>query len=65
MAIFPMEIRPRTTYTSGNSGSVFIHGLFFGHDAESGGWQTGTRGPLHTPRSLSSIQSAPAWYRTP
>jgi hypothetical protein len=63
MAIFPTLLQAGMTYTSGKSGSVFIHGIFFAHNAETGGLQAGSRDPIHRPRSLADIRAHPAWNR--
>jgi len=61
-AIMPTQIRPGVTYTSTTPGTVFLHGIFFAHDAEGGG--LGSTSPEHFPRTPAQIRANPIWKRT-
>jgi hypothetical protein len=45
-------------------GRVFVHGIFFAHEAELAKFSVGTTDPQHFPTSEKSIRSAKQWYRT-
>jgi hypothetical protein len=45
-------------------GRLFIHGVFFAHEAEVTGLTTGTTDPQHFPTGEKAIRSAKQWYRT-
>jgi hypothetical protein len=51
------------TYRSASSGTIFIHGLFFAHDAEKTGFQVGSTDPAYRPTDEASIRSAKSWFR--
>ena len=55
---------PPPTYASKPSGTVFIHGLFFAHDAEKTGFTVGSTDPAYRPASEASIRGARAWFRS-
>ncbi len=55
---------PATTYTAGQRGSVFVHGLFFAHEPEMTGAQVGSTAAQHWPKSLATIRTAADWGRT-
>src|SRR5437660_1531613 len=54
---------PPSTWTPSSGGSVFIHGIFFAHDAEQTGNTVGTTSPLHVPKDRSTIESEHLWFR--
>lgn len=54
---------PSTTLNNKLAGTVFLHGLFFAHEAEITGFGVGDTGPQHWPRSESSIRSGKQWFR--
>jgi hypothetical protein len=58
------SFRPAATFRSASGGTVFLHGLFFAHQAENSQFGTGTTKPEHRPTSADAIRSAPRWYRT-
>jgi hypothetical protein len=64
-AIFPTQIAPAVTLYTQNSGTVFLHGIFFAHNPEITGFGVGTRDPQYFPRSESTIRSSPTWGRQP
>jgi hypothetical protein len=45
------------------TGTVFIHGIFFAHEAEQSGPAFGPRTPLYWPRRPSDIDKAARWFR--
>jgi hypothetical protein len=53
------------TFQASPTGRLFIHGIFFAHEAERSSATTGTRDPIHRPASEKSIRSAPRWFRPP
>jgi hypothetical protein len=44
-------------------GTVFLHGLFFAHEAESSSKSTGYTGPLHWPKDPDAIRKDKIWVR--
>lgn len=54
------------SYTSAAAGAVFIHGIFFAHDAEPTGFSitVGSTDPAHRPTDEATIRSAKNWVRT-
>jgi hypothetical protein len=64
-AIFPQQVAAATTLFTGAAGTVFLHGIFFAHNPELGGFGVGTRDPQHYPRSAGTIRSSPTWVRQP
>lgn len=65
--IFPTTLRPGVTYSSSTPASVFIHGIFFAHDAEQTNLYAGTTDPQHSPRTPAEIRALTgpaAWRRT-
>jgi hypothetical protein len=56
-----------TNENSNISGKYFIHGIFFGHEPEGGGFskyvQTGQRGPEYYPNSKNIIKNTKKWDR--
>jgi len=55
---------PSQTYTSANGGTIFMHGMFFAHDAEKTGLQVGSTDPAHRPSTETAIRQARSWIRT-
>ena len=53
-----------STFTSKPGGTVFIHGLFFAHDAEKPGLAVGSTDPAYRPTSEPAIRAAKAWFRS-
>lgn len=51
------------TYISKPNGTIFLHGLFFAHDAEKSGLTVGTTNPAHRPKTEASIRSGKSWSR--
>jgi hypothetical protein len=49
-------------YLSQPKGTVFIHGMFFPHDAEKSGLTVGTTTPEHRPRT-ETHPSKKSWFR--
>ena len=45
-------------------GRIFIHGVFFAHEAEIKGFGIGTTDPQHYPKGEKAIRRAMEWYRT-
>ncbi len=58
------SVPPPPTSTSAASGTVFIHGLFFAHDAEKTGMTVGSTDPAYRPTSESTIRSDKQWFRS-
>jgi hypothetical protein len=54
---------PAQTFRAATSGTVFIHGLFFAHDAEKTGLTVGSTSPAYEPRSAATIRSGKSWFR--
>ncbi|HEY7577118.1 MAG TPA: hypothetical protein VH855_05940 [Acetobacteraceae bacterium] len=54
---------PAQTFRAATSGTVFIHGLFFAHDAEKTGFTVGSTAPAYAPRSEATIRSGKSWFR--
>jgi hypothetical protein len=54
---------PAKPYTSKPAGTVFLHGLFFAHEAEMTGLKVGDTAPLHWPDSESTVKAARQWFR--
>ncbi|MGE5655438.1 MAG: hypothetical protein ACM37W_02260 [Actinomycetota bacterium] len=52
------------TYTTAPSGTVFIHGLFFAHDAEKTGMKVGSTNPAYWPTDEATIRNTPQWFRS-
>jgi hypothetical protein len=52
------------SYSSGAGGTVFIHGIFFAHDAEKGGFGVGSTDPVYKPTDEAKIRSGKNWVRT-
>jgi hypothetical protein len=50
-------------YKSALGGTVFVHGIFFAHEAEMSTEKTGDTDPLHWPKSESAIRSSGKWFR--
>ncbi|EOD66601.1 hypothetical protein [Amycolatopsis vancoresmycina] len=59
--------RKSRSFQAKTAGTVFIHGLFFPHDADPEGFtlSLGTTGPEHRPTSEATIRSNQEWYRPP
>jgi hypothetical protein len=57
------SVPPSPTYISAASGTVFIHGLFFAHDAEKTGLTVGSTDPAYRPTDEASIRSSKQWFR--
>ncbi len=51
------------TFRATTGGSVFLHGMFFAHDAERTGRFIGDTAAHYWPRTLATIQSSPIWVR--
>ena len=64
-AIFPQRLAAATTLFTRTAGTVFVHGMFFAHNPEIGGFGVGTRDPQHYPRTAATIRSSPTWVRQP
>ena len=54
---------PPTTWRPQPGGVIFIHGIFFAHDAEQTGSTVGTTAPIHLPKDRATIESEHAWFR--
>ena len=54
---------PYGDYKPEAGGSVFIHGVFFAHDAEQRGLLVGTTAPIHIPLPRHTIQTRREWFR--
>lgn len=52
-------------FTCATQGTIFIHGMFFAHDAEKSSMTIGARRPLYTPATEKEIRAARKWQRTP
>lgn len=52
-----------TTFTNAAGGTVFLHGLFFAHDAEIKGLMVGTTKPIYWNRDEYAIRATPDWTR--
>ena len=52
------------TFDWKGGGTVFLHGMFFAHDAEGGGLKAGTTTAEHRPNSAAAIRRAAQWFRT-
>jgi hypothetical protein len=60
----PRELStPSKTMKNKLEGTVFLHGLFFAHEAEITGFGIGDTGPQHWSRSESTIKSGKQWFR--
>jgi hypothetical protein len=53
----------RVRYTSKPEGAVFLHGIFFAHEAEKSGLKVGSTAPLYWPKSDSTIKAEDKWVR--
>lgn len=56
---------PGGTYTCGTHGTIFIHGLFFAHEAEKTSDTIGARHKLYMPTNEKTVRAARKWERTP
>jgi len=54
---------PAMTFRAASSGTVFIHGLFFAHDAEKTEFTVGSTDPAYRPRNEATIRSGKSWLR--
>jgi hypothetical protein len=63
-AVYFNGTHPAGVYYSGPSGTVFLHGIFFAHDAEKTQFGVGDTGPQHWPNGVSAVRQAAKWYRT-
>jgi hypothetical protein len=54
---------PPATWTAKPGGVVFIHGIFFAHDAEQTGNTVGTTAPIYVPKDRATIEAQHAWLR--
>jgi hypothetical protein len=54
---------PAASYQAKRSGTVFLHGIFFPHEAEQTGLRVGSTKPEYWPKSEKSIRDAGKWYR--
>lgn len=54
---------PPATWTPASGGVIFIHGIFFAHDAEQTGNTVGTTAPMHVPKDRTTIEAEHAWFR--
>lgn len=63
VAIFPMQTRPAAEYLNALGGTVFLHGIFFAHQAEETGLFVGTTEPQHWPRTAQQVRDEGPWYR--
>lgn len=52
------------TYKSKPKGTVFIHGIFFAHDAEKPGGTVGSTDPAYRPMDETAIRSGKSWFRS-
>jgi len=55
--------RSNAPFYAAAAGTVFLHGLFFAHDAEQSGPFFGSRFSNYWPRSASEIRNAHKWFR--
>jgi hypothetical protein len=53
----------RTGFVMPPAGTVFLHGIFFAHDAEKTGSTVGSRDSLYRPRSLFDLYNKKQWLR--
>jgi hypothetical protein len=51
------------TFRAASSGTVFIHGIFFAHDAEKTGFKVGSTDPAYRPTDEATIRSSKSWLR--
>jgi hypothetical protein len=51
------------TFRAASSGTVFIHGIFFAHDAEKTGFKVGSTDPAYRPTDETTIRSSKSWLR--
>jgi hypothetical protein len=56
-------VTPAKTYNNKLEGTVFLHGIFFAHEAELTGFGIGDTGAQHWSRSESAIRKAAQWFR--
>jgi hypothetical protein len=57
---------PPTKFVTGSAGTVFLHGIFFAHEAEAtwfGSIKVGTTDPEYRPRSAKEISDDGEWFR--
>ncbi|HMB56597.1 MAG TPA: hypothetical protein VKM35_05245 [Arenimonas sp.] len=52
-----------TPFYAADSGTVFLHGIFFAHDAEKSGGAVGSTEAQYRPRSADEIKRAGKWFR--
>jgi hypothetical protein len=50
-------------FAPSNGGTIFIHGIFFAHDAELEGFTVGSTDPLYVPTSAEDIRKGGQWFR--
>jgi hypothetical protein len=62
-AIFPTLIRGALTLRTASEGTVFLHGIFFAHNPEMGGFGVGETGPSHWPEDVGTIRAGRRWRR--
>jgi hypothetical protein len=55
--------RSKQPFWSADGGTVFIHGMFFAHDAERTGSLVGSTNANYWPRSAAAIRNANRWFR--
>jgi hypothetical protein len=61
----PSHTTPPRRFEWSAAGTVFLHGIFFAHDAEKTGFlSVGNRKPEHFPKSASSIRKEKQWFRS-
>ncbi len=51
------------TYTCGTQGTIFIHGIFFAHDAEKTSGTIGGRRKVYIPKSENVVRAGQTWER--
>jgi hypothetical protein len=62
-AIFPTRRAGALTLRTDPRGTVFLHGIFFAHNPEQGGFGVGSTGPIYLPDSMAAVRKAKKWKR--
>lgn len=62
-AISPTPVAGPLTLRTAQTGTVFLHGVFFGHSPEQTGFGIGSRAEAHRPDSIGTIRAARKWRR--
>jgi hypothetical protein len=62
--LVPGGTAPARTYLSEGAGTIFIHGLFFSHDAERTGLTIGSTARAYRPTGEAALRSSRQWSRS-